>query len=61
MFINNFDPVAFTFLSLQIKWYSISYILGIVLGWTYCKKKLIQSNQKKQHNDNKIYKKFQKL
>ena len=45
MFINNFDPVAFTFLSLQIKWYSISYILGIVLGWTYCKKKLIEDKK----------------
>ena len=41
MFINNFDPVAFNFLSLEIKWYSIAYILGIVLGWIYCKKKLI--------------------
>tara|TARA_A100000164_G_scaffold314640_1_gene293952 strand:+ start:218 stop:991 length:774 start_codon:yes stop_codon:yes gene_type:complete len=45
MFINNFDPVAFSFFSLQIKWYSISYILGIVLGWSYCKKKLIQDNK----------------
>ena len=45
MFINNFDPVAFTFFSLQIKWYSISYILGIVLGWSYCKKKLIEDKK----------------
>ena len=41
MFINNFDPVAFEFFSLEIRWYSLAYIIGIVLGWLYCKKKLI--------------------
>jgi len=41
MFINNFDPVAFDFNYFQVRWYSIAYILGIVLGWLYCKKKLI--------------------
>ena len=42
MFINNFDPIAFQILSLEIRWYSLSYIIGIILGWTYCKKKLIK-------------------
>ena len=42
MFINNFDPVAFQILSLEIRWYSLAYIAGIILGWTYCKKKLIK-------------------
>jgi phosphatidylglycerol---prolipoprotein diacylglyceryl transferase len=42
MFINNFDPVAFQILSLEIRWYSLAYILGIVFGWIYCKKKLIK-------------------
>ena len=41
MFINNFDPVAFHILSLEIRWYSLAYIIGIVSGWIYCKKKLI--------------------
>ena len=41
MFINNFDPVAFQVLSLEIRWYSLAYIIGIILGWAYCKKKLI--------------------
>ena len=41
MFINNFDPVAFEILSLEIRWYSLAYIIGIILGWAYCKKKLI--------------------
>jgi len=41
MFTNNFDPVAFQIFSLEIRWYSLAYIIGISLGWLYCKKKLI--------------------
>ena len=41
MFTNNFDPVAFQIFSLEIRWYSLAYIMGISLGWIYCKKKLI--------------------
>ena len=44
MFINNFDPIAFNILSLDIRWYSLSYIFGIIFGWFYCKKKLIKNN-----------------
>jgi len=44
MFINNFDPVAFEILSLEIRWYSLAYIIGIILGWAYCKKKLIKDH-----------------
>jgi phosphatidylglycerol---prolipoprotein diacylglyceryl transferase len=42
MFINNFDPVAFQILSLEIRWYSLAYIIGIILGWAYCKRRLIK-------------------
>jgi len=42
MFINNFDPVAFQILSFEIRWYSLAYITGILLGWAYCKKKVIK-------------------
>ena len=38
MFINNFDPVAITIFSLELRWYSLSYIFGILIGWFYCKK-----------------------
>ncbi len=44
MFTNNFDPVAFVFFSLEIRWYSLAYIFGILIGWIYCKKKLIKDN-----------------
>ena len=43
MFINDFDPVAFAIFNLEIRWYSLSYIFGIIFGWTYCKKKLIKN------------------
>ena len=43
MFINNFDPVAFQILSFEIRWYSLAYIIGIVIGWTLCKKVFIKN------------------
>ena len=45
MFINNFDPVAIEIFSLEIRWYSLAYIFGIVLGWIYCKKILIKDSR----------------
>ncbi len=42
MFINNFDPVAFSFFSFEIRWYSLAYIFGIIGGWIYSKKYLIK-------------------
>ena len=38
MIIHNFDPVLIDLGFLQIKWYSIAYILGITLGWAYALK-----------------------
>tara|TARA_B100001250_G_scaffold286700_1_gene248612 strand:- start:438 stop:1214 length:777 start_codon:yes stop_codon:yes gene_type:complete len=45
MFINNFDPVAFELFTFEIRWYSLSYIFGILLGWLYCRKILIKNNE----------------
>ncbi len=44
MFINNFDPVAFQIMSFEIRWYSLAYILGIVIGWVLCKKIFIKNS-----------------
>tara|TARA_B100000029_G_scaffold147140_1_gene142509 strand:+ start:35 stop:811 length:777 start_codon:yes stop_codon:yes gene_type:complete len=41
MFINNFDPIAIQIFSLEIRWYSLAYIFGIIFAWIYCKKILI--------------------
>jgi len=45
MFINNFDPVAIQFFSIEIRWYSLAYIFGILLAWVYCKKVLIKDKK----------------
>ena len=43
MFINNFDPVAFQIMTFEIRWYSLAYIFGIIIGWLLCKKILIKN------------------
>ena len=45
MFINNFDPVAFQIFSFEIRWYSLAYIIGVLLGWIHCKK-ILKTNDK---------------
>jgi len=47
MFIHNFDPVLIDLGFFQIRWYSASYILGILIGWIYANKiiKLTENNQ----------------
>ena len=44
MFINNFDPVAIEIFSLEIRWYSLAYIFGILIGWLLAKKFFITKN-----------------
>ena len=50
MFINNFDPVALQIMSFEIRWYSLAYIFGIIIGLLLCKKIFIK--------DRKINEKF---
>ena len=54
MFINNFDPVAVQFFSIEIRWYSLAYIIGIVLGWILSKKFFILDNEIKEKFDDYI-------
>jgi len=51
MFINNFDPVAFQIFSLEIRWYSLAYIIGILLGWILSKKIFISDPNLKEKFD----------
>ena len=51
MFINNFDPVAVQILSIDIKWYSLAYIVGILLGWILSKKIFISDQNIKEKFD----------
>jgi len=54
MFINNFDPVALQIFSLEIRWYSLSYIFGILFGWILAKKLFIQNTEFKNKFDDYI-------
>ncbi len=51
MFINNFDPVAIEIFSFEIRWYSLAYITGILLGWYLAKKLIINDNIKNKFDD----------
>ena len=42
MYIHNLDPVIFNLGFLSLRWYSVAYILGIIIGWWYGKKILSQ-------------------
>ena len=46
MIVHSLDPVIIDFGLFQIRWYSIAYILGILLGWLYALKiiKIINNN-----------------
>ena len=54
MFINNFDPVAINFFSLEIRWYSLSYIFGILAGWVLAKRFFINSQEIKTKFDDYV-------
>ena len=52
MFINNFDPVAIQIFTLEIRWYSLAYIIGILFGWILSKKIFISNlNLKNKFDD----------
>ena len=49
MIVHSFDPVLIDLGFFQIRWYSIAYILGIVLGWVYAVK-IIKKTQNNTQN-----------
>ena len=54
MFINNFDPVAFSVFSFEIRWYSFAYVFGILIGWYLSKKYFIDNEKVKETFDDYI-------
>jgi len=61
MIIHNFDPVLVDLGFLQIRWYSIAYIGGIILGWAYANKIIKESDQNKNESLTITKKKFEDL
>ncbi len=54
MFINNFDPVAIQIFSIEIRWYSLAYIFGILSGWILSKKIFISDPKLKEKFDDYV-------
>ena len=54
MFINNFDPVAIQVYSIEIRWYSLAYIIGILIGWVLSKKIFISNQDLRERFDDFI-------
>ena len=42
MYIHNLDPVLFDFGFIAVRWYSLAYILGILIGWWLGKKIILK-------------------
>ena len=58
MFTHNFSPILFDLGFFSLRWYSLAYIIGIIFGWWYGKKMIIQ---KFYPIDTEINKKFDDL
>jgi phosphatidylglycerol:prolipoprotein diacylglycerol transferase len=52
MFIHNLDPVLFNFGYFEIRWYSLAYITGILIGWKLGKKNFTYWIKLKKNNFN---------
>ena len=44
MITHNLDPVLINFGFISIKWYSLAYIFGILIGWWYGRKILLKKS-----------------
>jgi len=47
MIVHNFNPVLVDLGIFEIRWYSIAYILGIIIGWIYADKIIKKTEQNK--------------
>ena len=42
MYTHNLDPVLISLGIVEIRWYSLAYIIGILLGWWFAKKIILK-------------------
>ena len=45
MFTHNLDPVILSLGFISLRWYSLAYVLGILIGWWYGKKLISNKSQ----------------
>ena len=60
MFTHNIDPVLIDLYIVEVRWYSLAYIFGILLGWLYAKNiiKRLKSNSSLSNLDIKDFDDF---
>ena len=44
MFTHNLDPILIDLGFISLRWYSLAYIFGILIGWWYGKKIILKKN-----------------
>ena len=50
MYIHNLNPIIFDLGIISLRWYSLAYIIGIILGWWYGKKIIFYINNRYKNN-----------
>ena len=55
MFTHNFSPIIFDLGFFSLKWYSLAYIIGILIGWWFGKNVIIKKFQTKFPEVNKEF------
>ena len=53
MISHNFDPILVDFGIFQVRWYSLAYIFGILIGWAYANK-IIRLTRENKYNFTQI-------
>ena len=52
MFTHNLEPILIDFGFLALRWYSLAYIIGVLIGWWYGKKIITNITLKKENKFN---------
>ena len=55
MYTHNLDPILVDFGFVVIRWYSLAYIFGILIGWYLAKQYFVSENIKNQFDDYLTY------
>ena len=55
MYTHNLDPVLFDFGLITIRWYSLAYIFGIIIGWLLAKKIINHISKTTNFKFNQVY------
>jgi len=50
MYIHNLNPIIFDLGIISLRWYSLAYIIGIIVGWWYGKKIIFYINNRYKNN-----------